>query len=1240
MKKVAALMMSFILAASAINVNAYAKGENSDTVIYVSPTGSDYNEGTFEKPLKSLAGAKRVASAKKSSFPTEEITVCFMGGEYYVDSQVYFELKDSGNEYGDIVYKAYNDEEVTFTASKTVSGSKFKKVTDKKMQERIPENARERMMYIDFADAGVGSIEPFKAWVGGQMCRPTYPLLFVDGDKQELSRWPNEGYAYTGKMIVGGSEAAGGFNGGIGYDFINEGKPFTFKYTDTEPDKWKDAKNFMLEGYFTYEYFCGAYNVASIDTDIKTITSVQGSNGGAAKENRRWYARNLIEEADLPGEYYIDYNEKKLYLNPPYSLKDSEIEVVFNDNQLVSMNDAKYITFEGINFEKTRSSAFQLYKCDNIKFIDCKFNEIGKRGLEVYYNTNLLVDGCEFNSVGGSAIYISGGDFVTLTPSGNKIVNSSFYKWGEYQKSYEPGIQVTDVGILIQNNNFHHAPFSACLMAGNDNQFLNNEIYNVLYGLNDGGAFYLGMNATRRGNEVAYNYVHDLYEGLYGEASLIAGLYFDDGSSGNYIHHNIVTHAKHGIITTGRDNVVHHNIVSATKGCVGSDNRGEGWQYGQYFNADGSYATNSRFFNQLKSVPYTSEPYQKYPHLSNMFDEDIVPINIPAYNSIYDNLSIGKNAISDSAAKYATRLENNAEVENTDDFVDFEGRNFKIKEDSTLYATHSVLNEINIDEMGTKKAFEVNDIQLLYPMNKEKDVNANEVVFQWTAVNQADKYVLKIATDKNMKNIVKTVETEKTFAIINTLSDARTRYYWTVDVKNLSNQNGFEKKYEREPNTFVTSYYSAIDKSELKALRNNIMDIASKMTEGDGLGEYSKEIIDKASSIITELSKGINNPAATEYEVKALAENIQNKITEIEMSANPGYRNISELMEDGLWTGISHTSDAYAVRGTASYDNKLTPNEAVCMRVKAEDISSKPLSIGIRSSAKQIVTDTKTYKGYVIEISKDEIRVLKYRDGGTETISAVPNTFINDSEYHEVRIGAFRIATGIKIMLYIDNQRVFGYKDRTDPITESGFLVFNGAVQLSASNDVPTEKLNPNADDNPKPYYLDMKELLSSSDNWESNGTFTLTDGVLSASGGTQIWTKAIIPQNAIIRFMGKFTPGTSWQGVAVKDSNPSSMPWEKANDYLVCLKPESIEIQTFNKGKNIYYCIQDADIDWNEWHEYEIASYDTEKGCKVVLKIDGKDYLTFDDETPISTAGHLAIFDFSKLGYEIKACE
>lgn len=1238
MRKIVALIISCIFALQGVNF-AYAAQESVE--LYVSPSGSDGAEGTIDRPLRTLEGARRKVRGIKSANSKLAVNVNFMEGTYHFDSQVEFGLLDSGEENAEVTYRAYNDEKVVFTNAYKVEKKDLKNVTDKEVLKRIPESARQSMKYIDISGIGAGKLKKYAAW-GGTMSRSAYPMLFADGDRQELSRWPNTGYVYTGAVLDRGQRSSGGFRGGIGYDIIDDGKPFKFQFNEEEPKKWANAKDFLLEGYFQYDYFYGMFNGASVDPYSMTITSAQGCND-LATQDRRWAARNLLEETDLPGEYYIDYENSRIYWNVPYGMEDADISVSVNDNQFCKLIDVGYVNFEGICFEKTRSTAFQIMRSDKIEFKNCEFSQIGKRGAEIKDSTRIVFDGCDFSYTGGSAIYLDGGDFITLTPSGNEVKNCTFYRWGEFQKSYDPAVYFYDVGMRVANNTFHNGPFSAILFLGNDCVVEYNEIYNVLKGLNDGGAIYFPLSAAKRGNVIAYNYIHDLFEGLKGDASLIMGVYLDDGSCGLTLHHNIIDNAVMGICSTGRDNTIYSNIVNAHTTSISGDNRGETWQYGNYYNSDGSIAYSSRTIRELTSVPYKSKAYAKYPHLAS-FLEDPIQMNHPAYNSFYDNLTVGgKYAIHDSVVKYGDKIENNITDYDLSNFVDVDNHNYTIRDDSYLKEKLPDLASIDTDKMGCgRKIVSSDNVKMIYPMNGKKNVPVQGEIFMWTEQKHADEYILKIATDKEMKNVVKEITCPETYTVVNGLNPGKTVYYWTVEVKTIG-KDSEKTGTKQEPYVFETSYYRSVDKTELKNMINEMNTALYKAEIGEEVGNYTEDKLQSFKSSLQEVSSmyALNNIG--EYELNEATENAKKLLFDIKNGTVPGYRNIEDFLKEEEWTGtatFSVNDDIGSIRGGyRTYNKAISANELLCMGIRT-DLSKDKLEFVLRSGETEINKSSPLFKGYSVELTKNEIAVYKYEKGISTKIASDSNNAIKDNEFHQIRLGAVGTAGAVKILMYVDGERALVCRDITNPIISPGYMAIVGNADITKASDIPTEVFDPNANDYPDPYYVDMQELLSSKDNWESSGGFTLENGVLKVENGNSVWTKNIIEQNGILRFEGKFTPGSGWQGISIKNSAPEKYPWDKdVDNYLVCVKPRSVEIQTFKDNKNIFYCIDDREVDWNEWHEFELASYYVASGVQLTLKIDGELYIDYIDETPISSAGRFALFDFSKLGFEIRAC-
>ena len=74
---------------------------------------------------------------------------------------------DSGQENGEITYKAEEGAEVVFKGSVPLDVSKFKMVSDKSILERIPESARDYVGQLDLKPFGITSMPEFGGACGG-----------------------------------------------------------------------------------------------------------------------------------------------------------------------------------------------------------------------------------------------------------------------------------------------------------------------------------------------------------------------------------------------------------------------------------------------------------------------------------------------------------------------------------------------------------------------------------------------------------------------------------------------------------------------------------------------------------------------------------------------------------------------------------------------------------------------------------------------------------------------------------------------------------------------------------------------------------------------------------------------------------------------------------------------------------------------------------------------------------------
>jgi len=100
-------------------------------------------------------------------------------------------------------------------------------------------------------------------------------------------------------------------------DFLDRGG--TFSYSFDRPDLWTQATDIWLDGVFTWSWEWSYNKVASINTVTKHITLRYGEVSGIDDQysGNFFFAQNLLEEIDVPGEYFLDRATGVLYLLPP-----------------------------------------------------------------------------------------------------------------------------------------------------------------------------------------------------------------------------------------------------------------------------------------------------------------------------------------------------------------------------------------------------------------------------------------------------------------------------------------------------------------------------------------------------------------------------------------------------------------------------------------------------------------------------------------------------------------------------------------------------------------------------------------------------------------------------------------------------------------------------------------------------------------------------------------------------------
>ena len=407
------------------------------TVLYVATTGNDAAVGSIEAPLKTFKGAvERVRELKEQGVTVSE--VIFRQGDYYTYDFKMTEL-DSGTEENPIVYRAYDGEKVAIKGSKRVDVTKATQVTDEETLARMHDKAKGKLISVDLKAQGfteddildsswANGIESFVYDKATHFDGGDYNTVFVDGSELDIAQWPN-GRRYTtwGKTL----------------------SDYSFTYSESEPERWVNAKNWWIGSFSYYDFSYTTITPERIDTEEKVIhmptRSVQVFYNPYSK---RWKAFNLLEELDIPGEYYIDRDSMTLYMYPPHSLANSKVEISATGTNIIHLTNTEHVTFKNIEFSQSRNTGVRVTNVRNIDFLGCTFKDNGCYGLRntgiaanrpVTYDLfggkrvfndasyDMDIKGCVFDNMGISSIWLLGGNIDTLTPSNNIIEDCYFY---------------------------------------------------------------------------------------------------------------------------------------------------------------------------------------------------------------------------------------------------------------------------------------------------------------------------------------------------------------------------------------------------------------------------------------------------------------------------------------------------------------------------------------------------------------------------------------------------------------------------------------------------------------------------------------------------------------------------------------------------------------------------------------------------------------------------------------------
>lgn len=555
-------MRSILIFASAILIGclspALALGSNGREIHVSSASGADDSTGTPEKPLATLEGARNlVRKLNAAGTPLGGgVSIQVHGGSYPLERPFELGAEDSGTSDAPIVYCAVGGKQARITCARKLRPEDFQPVEAPGALSRIAEPLRGKIVELNLATLGMKPVGQFADVFDG---RGGIPDLFFGGRRMPLSRFPNSGFMTIKQVIDTGG-------GQQGKDWRNPSSDTkrpgavggTFQYRDEfapQFDRWQHSleRGVWLKGYWRVMWENEAIRVQSIDTEKHTVTFAKPVSGGIGNKYHRpqgngleqYWALNLLEEVDQPGEWCIDFKDQKIYFYPPASLDKAEILLADREEPVIHLRNASHVVLANLLVEDCGGDGIRIDGGEADLVAGCTVREVDQYGVVLNGGARHTVQSCDLYNLGAGGIWLGGGNEKSdpRIPAGHRVVNNHIHDFAQIQRIYAPGINCgftgggggghhPAVGMYVAHNLIHDAPHAGVLFGSWDNVFEYNEVFRYATISNDIGAFYCYDRFEQSGNDTfRYNFMHSTDDG--------DGIYFDHDHRDMHLFGNI-----------------------------------------------------------------------------------------------------------------------------------------------------------------------------------------------------------------------------------------------------------------------------------------------------------------------------------------------------------------------------------------------------------------------------------------------------------------------------------------------------------------------------------------------------------------------------------------------------------------------------------------------------------------------------------------------------------------------------
>ncbi len=574
------------------------------------PAGARTIEVGENAPVKTLADALAKVAEVRRTDVTTPLALRLAPGDYYTpasDKSIEItEAHASTNFAPLIIYAADFSRKPHLHGGATLTGWK-----------KVPFNGRD--------DVWVAEAAMLKGHVP--------QAVLYNGRKMSAARWPNldvAGNPYRGGYtLIGDPDAPAGVDPKSLAVYEDElwRRPEDVR-TWAHPEDGT-AIVFPLHYYHTF-----SFGIAGTSNRVVRLKGKRVPLKGLHRYDM-WHVVNIAEELDLPGEWYFNPRELKLYLITPDGSDPNGVSVTAmkRAQPVVKILDAANCTIAGLEISGG-GDGIRIVGGSDLNILACSIHDIGgdlgDGGTGVHFRSRRtrIVD-CDIFNVGNHGLFQSGFNphldaRSAATWDDNVIANNYIHHCGRN------GMFNFAVRATIRNNLIHDTGSSAISGFGRFCDISYNRMRHVAIVAQDVGAMYDSGWGTGTGTHIRYNWISDVVGKNRNDHYLGAcGIYFDECTGGSFVYGNLVEHAHWAAmhLHCGRWITITNNIF------VSNGNFPVGPHSCQF--SYGNWGPGRRGFSNLKlhvaeyDIAVRSDPnWKKYPaysqdaHTDEIYDED------------------------------------------------------------------------------------------------------------------------------------------------------------------------------------------------------------------------------------------------------------------------------------------------------------------------------------------------------------------------------------------------------------------------------------------------------------------------------------------------------------------------------------------------------------------------------------------------------------------------------------------